>query len=129
MNKIILTGNLCREPETNYYNDKKYLKNSIAVRRDFKNKDGEYDTDFFNFTIWGNQAEYVEKYARKGDKICLSGKILNNNYENKEGEKIYSFDIQAESIELFVKKDEQSVVAEEEDPEEEKIISIDDLLE
>lgn len=112
MNKLVLTGYICRDIETNYYNDRKYIKNSIAVRRDFKNKDGEYDTDFFNFIIWGNQAEYIEKYAHKGDKICIAGKILNNNYE-KDGQMIYSFDVQVENIELINTKgaENQSVSA------------------
>lgn len=111
MNKLVLTGNICRDIEVGHYNDKKYIKNSIAVRRDFKNKEGEYDTDFFNFTIWGVQAEYIERYAHKGDKICIAGKILNNNYE-KDGEMVYSFDVQVDNVELLTSKnnDNQSVL-------------------
>lgn len=100
MNKIILSGNLCKDIEVKYYNDRKNIKNTIAVRRDFKNKNGEYDTDFFTFTIWGNQAEYIDKFATKGDKVLISGKLLNNNYE-KDGRMIYSNDIQVENIELI----------------------------
>ena len=100
MNKLILTGNICRDIEVGHYNDRKYIKNSIAVRRDYKNKDGEYDTDFFNFTIWGSQAEFIEKFGHKGDKICICGKILNNNYE-KDGAMVYSTDIQVENIEII----------------------------
>lgn len=103
MNKLILTGNICRDIEVGHYNDRKYIKNSIAVRRDYKNKDGEYDTDFFNFTLWGSQAEFIENYGHKGDKICISGKILNNNYE-KDGAMVYSTDIQVENIELLSTK-------------------------
>lgn len=100
MNKIILIGNMCRDIEVNHYNDKKVVKNTIAVRRDFKNKNGEYDSDFFTFSVWGVQAEFVEKYAHKGDKIAIVGKLLNNNYE-KDGQTVYSNDIQVESIELL----------------------------
>ena len=103
MNKLVLTGNICRDIEVGHYNDRKYIKNSIAVRRDYKNKDGEYDTDFFNFTLWGSQAEFIENYGHKGDKICISGKILNNNYE-KDGAMVYSTDIQVENIELLSTK-------------------------
>lgn len=144
MNKLILTGNICRDIEVGHYNDRKYIKNSIAVRRDYKNKDGEYDTDFFNFTIWGNQAEFIEKFGHKGDKICICGKILNNNYE-KDGTMVYSTDIQVENIEILSYKNNgndteivetientakevfgDDVVVEEEKAKE---ISIDDLLE
>ena len=100
MNKIILIGNMCRDIEVNHYNDRKVVRNTIAVRRDFKNKNGEYDSDFFTFSVWGNQAEFVSNYAKKGDKIAIVGKLLNNNYE-RDGQTIYSNDIQVESIELL----------------------------
>jgi single-strand DNA-binding protein len=100
MNKILMIGNICRDIEVNHYNDRKVVKNTIAVRRDFKNKNGEYDSDFFNFSVWGNQAEYVSNYAKKGDKIAICGKLLNNNYE-RDGQTIYSNDIQIENIEIL----------------------------
>ena len=107
MNKIILSGNLCKDIEVKYYNDRKNIKNTIAVRRDFKNKNGEYDTDFFTFTIWGHQAEYIDKFANKGDKVLICGKLLNNNYE-KDGNMVYSNDIQVENIELIGGKREKN---------------------
>jgi single-strand DNA-binding protein len=109
MNKIILCGNICKDIEIKYYNDKKNIKNTIAVRRDFKNKEGNYDSDFFNFTIWGVQAEFLNNYAKKGDKILISGKILNNNYE-KDGQMIYSNDIQVETVEILSSKNQNGDV-------------------
>lgn len=108
MNKIILSGNICKDIELKYYGDKHCIKNSIAVRRDFKNKDNEYDTDFYNFTIWGAQAEFMSKYASKGAKILISGKILNNNYENKDGNTVFSNDIQVENIEIISRKENEN---------------------
>jgi len=104
MNKIFLNGNLCREIEVNHYNDRKVVRNAIAVLRDFKNKDGEYDTDFFDISIWGTQAEFVEKYAHKGDKISIVGKIINNNYEDEQGIKHFKNVIQVEHIEILTSK-------------------------
>ena len=101
MNKIILSGNLCNDIETNTYNDRTCVKNSIAVKRDFKNKNGEYDTDFFNITLWGSHAEYISKYAKKGYKVLVSGKLLNNEYEASDGTKKFSNDIQVEQIEII----------------------------
>lgn len=106
MNKIILSGNICKDIETKYYNDKKYLKNTIAVRRDYKNSEGNYDSDFLNFTLWGGQAEYLEKYAKKGDKIIIAGRITNNNYE-KDGQKVYSTDIAVENVEIIGSRQKQ----------------------
>ena len=103
MNKIFLIGRLTKENDVKYYNDRKYLKNTIAVRRDFKNKEGKYDSDFFTFTTWGNQAEYIEKYSSKGTMIAICGKILNNNYKKEDGTIVYSNDIQVENIMILGK--------------------------
>lgn len=100
MNKIILIGRVVRESELQKINDSIYLKNTIAVQRDFKNKDGNYDTDFFNFTIWGKQAEYLQKYCNKGDMISIIGKLLNRTYE-KDGKKVTTNDIQVEEIKIL----------------------------
>ena len=101
MNKVFMIGRLAKDNETKYYNDKKYLKNTIAVQRDFKNKDGEYDSDFFTFTAWGNRAEYLQNYTHKGSRIAIVGKIQNNNYEKQDGTKVFSDDIQVENIEIL----------------------------
>lgn len=115
MNKIILSGNICQDIELNIYNDKSCVHNSIAVKRDFKNKNGEYDTDFFNITMWGNQADFIKKYAKKGTKVLLSGRLTNNEYQDKDGGTKYNNDVQVEHIEIIgtAKKDSSSVDAEE----------------
>lgn len=104
MNKIIISGNICRDVELKYYNDKKCVKNTIAVRRDYKNKEGNYDSDFLTFSVWNNQAEYLNNYGKKGDKIIISGKMQNNNYQNQNGDMVYSNDILVESIEVIARK-------------------------
>ena len=101
MNKVFMIGRLTKDNETKYYNDRKYLKNTIAVRRDFRNKEGNYDSDFFTFTVWGNQAEYLEKFSTKGTRIAICGKLLNNNYQKDDGTTVYSNDIQVENIEIL----------------------------
>lgn len=53
--------------------------------------------------MWGNQAEYLEKYAQKGDKVIICGKLQNNNYE-KDGQMVYSDVVQVENIELLSNK-------------------------
>lgn len=107
MNKIILCGNICKDIEIKYYADRKVIKNTIAVKRDFKNKNGEYDTDFLNFTVWGNQAEFLNNYAQKGDKVLICGKLLNNNYE-KDGQTVYSNDVQVENIEILSQRKKET---------------------
>lgn len=104
MNKIILSGNICQDIELNTYNKKSCVRNSIAVRRDYKNSKGEYDTDFFNITLWESKADFINKYAKKGTKILVSGRLMNNEYETENGEKKYSNEIQVDHIEILTSK-------------------------
>jgi single-strand DNA-binding protein len=106
MNKIILLGRLTRDPEVRYSQGEKQTaiaRFSVAVNRKFK-RDGEPEADFFNCTAFGRQAEFVEKYLKQGTKILLSGRVQNDNYTNKEGQKVYSVSIMAEEIEFAESK-------------------------
>ena len=106
MNKIILMGRLTRDPEVRYSQGENSLaiaRFSLAVDRRFK-RQGEPDADFFNCTAFGRQAEFVEKYLKQGTKILLSGRVQNDNYTNKEGQKVYSVQIIAEEMEFAESK-------------------------
>lgn len=106
MNKVILMGNLTRDPEIRYSQGENSLviaRFSIAVNRRFS-RQGDTDTDFFNCTAFGKQAEFVEKYFRKGSRMLLTGRVENNNYTNANGEKVYSVQVIAEEIEFAERK-------------------------
>lgn len=106
MNKVILMGNLTRDPEIRYSQGENSLaiaRFSIAVNRRFA-RQGDTDVDFFNCTAFGRQAEFIEKYFRQGSRVLLSGRIQNDNYTNKNGEKVYSVQIIAEEIEFAERK-------------------------
>jgi single-strand DNA-binding protein len=111
MNKIILMGRLTRDPETTYSQSSKTAmaisKFSIAVDRKFK-RQGEVETDFFNCVAFGKQGEFVEKYLSKGNKILLTGRIENNNYTNREGQKVYSVQVSVEEVEFAESKQQNS---------------------
>ena len=93
MNKIILMGRLTKDPEIRYsQNNTAIAKYSLAVDRRFK-RDGDPEADFFTCSAFGKSAEFVEKYLKKGMKIVVAGEIHNNNYTNKNGEKVYSFEV------------------------------------
>lgn len=114
MNKVILMGRLVRDPEiSSSTSGTTFARYTIAVDRRFK-KEGEPDADFFNCTSFGKQAEFVEKYLKKGTKIVVSGRLQNNNYTNKDGQKVYDVRIMVEDIEFAESKnsDEASVSAE-----------------
>lgn len=110
MNKVILLGNLTRDPEIRYSQGEKQIavaRFSLAVNRRFAN-DGETNADFFNCTAFGKTAEFVEKYFRQGSRMSLVGRIENNNYTNKNGEKVYSVQIMVEEVEFAERKSAQS---------------------
>ncbi|MBQ4259554.1 MAG: single-stranded DNA-binding protein [Lachnospiraceae bacterium] len=106
MNKVILMGRLTRDPEIRYSqgaNQTAIGRFSVAVDRRFK-RDGEPDADFFNCTCFGKQAEFIEKYLRKGTKVVLSGRLQNDNYTNKDGQMVYSVRVMVDEIEFAESK-------------------------
>lgn len=106
MNKIILMGNLTRDPEIRYTQGENALavaRFSLAINRRFA-KQGDTEVDYFNCTAFGKQAEFIEKYFRKGSRMLVSGRVQNDNYTNKNGEKVYSVQIIAEEIEFAERK-------------------------
>lgn len=106
MNKVIMMGRLTRDPEVRYSqgaSQTAIARFSLAVDRRWK-REGEPDADFFNCTVFGRQADFVEKYLRQGTKVVITGRIQNDNYTNKEGQKVYSVQIIVEEIEFAESK-------------------------
>ena len=102
MNKVILSGNICKDIELKYTtNNIAVLMNVIAVRNDYKNRDGKYDSQFINFVAYRNNAEYLNKYASKGSKILLEGKWNNRNYKKQDNSTVYVNEVIVERIELL----------------------------
>lgn len=110
MNKVILMGRLTRDPEIRYSQNTNsrgestaIARYSLAVDRRFK-RDGEPDADFFNCTVFGKQAEFAEKYLKQGTKILVTGRVQNDNYTNKDGQKVYSVQIMVDEQEFAESK-------------------------
>ena len=106
MNKVIMCGRLARDPEVRV-GEKTIGRFSIAVDRRFKTE-GQPEADFFNCTTFGKQAEFVEKYLHKGTKVIITGRLQNDNYTNKEGQKVYSVQIIVDEIEFAESKKAES---------------------
>lgn len=107
MNKIILIGNLTKDPELKETNNNiSVCTFTIAVSRKFKNAQGEKEVDFLNIVVWRNLAENCNKYLQKGSKCSVIGTIQNRSYEAQDGTKRYITEIVAEEVEfLTIKKD------------------------
>lgn len=104
MNIVTMIGRLTKDPEVSYANSGTTIgRFSLAVDRKFK-QDGGPTADFFNCVTFGKKAEFVEKYLRKGTKVAIVGEIQNNNYTNKDGQKVYSTQILIDQIEFAESK-------------------------
>ena len=90
MNKAIEIGRLTRDPEVRYSqgSNTAVARYTVAVDRKFK-REGEPTADFIPCVAFGKQAEFAEKYFRKGTKVVISGRITTGSYTNKDGQKIY----------------------------------------
>ena len=105
MNKVILVGNLTKDPELSETpNGIAVCRFAIAVSRDFANADGTRETDFFNITVWRQLAENCSKYLKKGSKVAVVGQLQNRSYEDKDGNKRSVTDIVASEIEFLTPK-------------------------
>lgn len=98
-NKVTLVGRLVRDPELRYTPSGKAVANfTIAVDRGFKDKEtGESNADFIKITTWDKQAENVGNMLKKGRLVLVDGSIRIGSYE-KDGQKIYTTDIQASRV-------------------------------
>ena len=108
MNKVILVGNLTRDPElTETPNGVAVCRFSIAVSRDYANSDGTRETDFFNITVWRGRAENCGKYLKKGNKVAVVGSLQTRSYEDKDGIKRNVTDVVANEVEFLTPKNAQ----------------------
>lgn len=105
MNKIFLCGRLTKDPEIRQATNSQttIAKYSLAVNRTFK-REGEPDADFFDCICFNKAAEFAEKYLKKGTKLLVTGRVQNNNYTNKDGQKVYSVQIMVEEQEFAESK-------------------------
>lgn len=104
MNSVQLVGRFTRDPEVRYSNGGvSVARFSLAVDRKFKQENGD-SADFISCVAFGKTAEFIEKYFAKGQRIGLNGRIQTGSYTNQEGQKIYTTDVVAESVEFVESK-------------------------
>ncbi len=109
MNKVMLTGRLTRDPELRTTGSGLAVSSfSIAINRTFKNKEGNYDTDFFNVSVFGRQAANVSKYCFKGSLVGVEGRLQSRSYDAQDGTKRYVVDVVADRVEFLGSKKDAS---------------------
>ena len=105
MNKVLMIGNLTKDPEhTTTTSGTAVCKMTIAVNRNFTNANGKRETDYFNVVAWRTLADNCAKYLEKGKKIAVVGSLQTRSYESN-GEKKYVTEIMADEIEFLTPTD------------------------
>jgi single-strand DNA-binding protein len=103
MNKIILYGNVGKDPEVRKLDNGKSVSNfPVATSESYKNKQGEKvtNTEWHSIVAWSPLAEIFEKHVNKGDKILIEGKSTTRSYDDKEGNKRYVTEVVARNFEF-----------------------------
>ena len=99
LNKIMLQGRLTADPDLRQTTSGVFVCSfTIAVDRDFKDKNGEKQTDFIYVVAWRNTAEFISKWFHKGSLILVDGSLQSRKYEDKSGQKRTTFDVMANTV-------------------------------
>lgn len=115
MNKIILIGRLVNDTELKTLNNgTNYVQGTIAVNRNYKNSEGNYEADFIDFSAFGLTAELINKYFVKGDRIGIIGRLQSRSYTNQQGQKIIVREVIVENVEFLQEKKKVTQPSEEE---------------
>lgn len=113
INNVVVVGRLTRAVDLRYTsNGTAYASFTLAVDRDFKNQNGERETDFINCAMWRKPAENLANYTKKGSLIGIEGRIQTRNYDNQQGQRVYVTEVLAERFHFLesTKKDDNSVL-------------------
>ena len=109
MNKTILMGRLTADPELKMTpNSVNTTRFNIAVQRNYKNKEDGYDADFISCVAWRERAEFICKYFKKGDMICICGRIETRSWES-DGVKKFATDVIVEEAGFCGSKNQSTV--------------------
>ena len=104
VNKVILVGNLGKDPEVRYTQTGSAVANfSIATSEQWNDRDGKKQerTEWHNIVVWGKQAEHCGQYLSKGRQVYVEGSIRTRSYDDKSGNKRYITEIVAQRIQFL----------------------------
>ncbi len=105
MNKVILVGNLTKDPELVTTNNGISLcRFTLAVQRRFTSGDGEREADFIPIIVWRAQADNCYKYLKKGSKAGVVGTLQTRQYDGNDGTRKYATEVVAEEVEFLASK-------------------------
>ena len=103
LNNVIITGRLTADVEIKEVGENKVVNFTVACNRSYKNKEGEYDTDFISCVAWNGVADNMSEYLKKGDLVGVEGSLITSTYE-KDGVKHYKTEVRADKITFLTPK-------------------------
>lgn len=101
LNKVMIIGNLGRDPEMRYTpSGQPVTQFTVAVNRNYKNQAGEWqeETEWFRIVAWGPLAERTAEYLRKGRKVYVEGRLQTRQWEGQDGQKRYTTELVANTV-------------------------------
>ena len=112
MNKVMLVGRLTAKPELRYTgSNTAFLRFTVAVNRPFANAEGKREADFINVVAWRKQAETIAKFFDKGNLIGIEGRLQTGSYDDQNGNKRYTTDVQLDNFEFVEGKKDATASA------------------
>lgn len=107
MNTTIKIGHLTADPVQKAFGDNRtVVEFRIGVRRNYKDKDGNRQSDFFSCKAYGQKGDFIYKYGKKGSKVCITGSDENREGKDSEGRKTTYHDIIVDTVELLDSREE-----------------------
>ena len=109
LNKVMLIGNVGRDPEVRYLdgnNGAKVATFTVATTERYKDRNGETreNTEWHNIVAWRNTADVVERFVRKGTQVYIEGRIRTRSWDDQTGNKRYTTEIMADTLQLLGRK-------------------------
>ncbi|HGH0780892.1 TPA: single-stranded DNA-binding protein [Staphylococcus pseudintermedius] len=105
INRVVLVGRLTKDPEfRTTQSGVEVATFTLAVNRNYKNKNGEQQADFINCIVFRKQAENVNNYLNKGNLAGVDGRLQSRSYENQEGRRVFVTEVVCDSVQFLEPK-------------------------
>jgi len=111
VNKVILVGNVGKDPEVRYLEGGTAVCSfPLATSETYRNRDGDRvtTTEWHNVVLWRGLAEIAEKYVKKGSQIYIEGKIRTRSWDDRDGNKRYTTEVIADTMQMLGKRSEET---------------------
>lgn len=105
MNNVSLIGRLTKDVEVRHTQAGKVVGSfTLAVKRNFKNANGEYESDFINCVMWSDRVEHLVRYTQKGSLLGVEGRLQVRTYDNQQGNRVWVTEVIVSNFDLLEKR-------------------------